>query len=335
MNINQKVAAFAKLQEKLISLDNDALDELAAKARSTNNWFTKESVQSAIDGLIKILDPESLTSWAAKYEIKDQQKNVGVVMAGNIPAVGFHDLLCVLISGNIAVVKLSSQDDVIIHFLLAELLKIEPEFESKIIIANQLKNIEAVIATGSDNTSRYFNFYFSKYPNIIRKNRTSCAVIKGDEDTADFQRLGTDIFLYYGLGCRNVSKLYVPEGYNFNLFYEGIASFEDIPHHHKYNNNYDYNKSIYLVNKEPHLDNGFLLLKSSSDMVSPISVIFYQEYSSTEHLTSLLNEQKEKVQCIVSKNKWWSNSLEFGQAQFPGVDDYADNVDTMQFLTTL
>lgn len=335
MDINKKILAFSQLGVRLNSLEEEELEDLLYKVSGTNSWFTKENVNASLNGLAHLLRPEPLKTWGEKYDIKNQNKRIGIVMAGNIPAVGFHDFLCVLMSGNVAVIKLSSQDEVLMTFIFSELLKIEPLFEPFIRVQDQLKNIDAVIATGSDNTSRYFNYYFSKYPHIIRKNRTSCAVLNGNENIDDFLNLGLDIFQYYGLGCRNVSKLYVPENHNFNTFFEGIESFNSILNHHKYNNNYDYNKSIYLVNKEPHLDNGFLLLKQSDQLVSPISVLFYEEYSSEDHLNTMLQGEQDKIQCIVSSDIWWPKSLAFGNAQSPGVDDYADNIDTMQFLIEL
>lgn len=335
MDINQKINVFSKLGEKLDTLSQEELDNLFFEARAKNSWFTRESIESALEGLVHLLEPDALANWINKYDLKNQRKKVGIVMAGNIPAVGFHDFLCVLLSGNSAVIKLSSQDEAMMGFIFSELLKIEPSFQSQIVVAQQLKDIDAVIATGSDNTSRYFNYYFSKYPNIIRKNRTSCAVFKGDETPEQFQQLGYDIFKYYGLGCRNISKLYVPKGYKFDSFYEGIEVHKTVKDHHKYNNNYDYNKSIYLVNKEPHFDNGFLLLRQSEQFVSPISVLFYEEYDNQEQLESLISDQQDKIQCLISANKWWADSIEPGEAQKPSIEDYADNVDTMKFLTEL
>ncbi|MEL7003222.1 MAG: acyl-CoA reductase [Bacteroidota bacterium] len=335
MIAKQKISAFTKLGDHLSNLNGEELDDLIYEVGASNTWFTKDSVRSAIEGLVYMLQEESLNLWISNYSINDQNKLVGIIMAGNIPAVGFHDLLCVVISGNKALVKLSSQDDALMGYIITKLFEIEPQFKSHIYVVDQLKDMDAVIATGSDNTSRYFNYYFSKYPHIIRKNRTSCAVITGKEIEDDFKRLGADIFQYFGLGCRNVSKLFVPKGYEFEAFWKGISSYQTVINHHKYSNNYDYNKSIYLVNSEPHLDNGFLLLKKSDQLVSPISVLFYEEYEDQKHLQSLLELQEEKIQCIVSLNKNWPGSFEFGNAQCPGANDYADNIDTMKFLTAL
>lgn len=331
-DIKERIAAFSALGKKIENLEAEHLEALFIKARADNSWFTPESIKTALNGLSNYLQKDKLEAWVKPYNLKNQQVRVGIVMAGNIPLVGFHDLLSVLISGNEAHVKLSSQDTALMTFIIAELTAISPQLANAIKIKERLKEIDAIIATGSDNTSRYFEYYFAKYPHIIRKNRTSCAIITGNESPSDLKKLGEDVFLYYGLGCRNVSKLYVPEGYKFDTFYESIEHYKDITHHHKYANNYDYNKSIYLVNSVPHLDNGFLLLKEDKTMVSPISVLFYERYKDQDNLAALLEKNKDKIQCIVSGNDW-PESKALGQAQYPELWDYADGVDTMAFLT--
>ncbi len=335
MTINERIEAFVALGDHLTKLDTEIREELQLKAGSENPWFTPANVDAAINGIAHFLKSETLKSWVSQYEIKDQNKVVGVVMAGNIPLVGFHDMLCVLISGNTLKVKLSSKDTALMQYVMDQLITINQEFENKLVKADQLKDIDAIIATGSDNSSRYFDYYFSKYPHIIRKNRTSVAVIDKDLEVKDVMPLGHDIFQYYGLGCRNVSKLFVPEGYDFHPFYQAMENFDDVKQHHKYSNNYDYNKSIYLVNKQKHLDNGFLILKPDEAMVSPISVLFYEEYSDASDLNQKLSGAKDKIQCIVSYQGKLEGSHPFGQAQLPKIDDYADGVDTMEFLTSL
>ncbi|ELR69391.1 hypothetical protein C900_05081 [Fulvivirga imtechensis AK7] len=333
MDIKERIAALSALGQYLENLNENTRTKLHLQARANNNWFTPENVDTALKGIIGYLQKDKLQEWASQYPIKDQNKKVGIVMAGNIPFVGFHDLLSVLISGNQAHIKLSSQDTALIKFIITELTEIAPSFKEQVFIKERLKDIDAIIATGSDNTSRYFEYYFSKYPHIIRKNRTSCAILTGNETSEDFKGLAEDIFLYFGLGCRNVSKLFVPQGYDFNSFFEGIQHYQGITHHHKYSNNYDYNKSIYLVNGEAHFDNGFLMLREEKQMVSPISVVYYEQYGSEDELKSILDQNKEKIQCIVADN--WPNSQPFGNAQYPEVWDYADGVDTMKFLSGL
>lgn len=334
MSPDDVIKIFKKLANRLSDQSTDEREELTATAFNSNTWFTAEAINASLDGIVKILK-DDLSTWVAGYNFNGVPKKIGVVMAGNIPAVGFHDMLCVLVSGHTLVAKLSEKDGVIMRYLISELLEIEPQLNERIQLTDRLNDVDAVIATGSDNTARYFEYYFKKYPNIIRKNRTSIAVLNGSETAEDFDNLAEDIFLYFGLGCRNVSKLFVPADYNFT---ELLASYENktaLLNHHKYRNNYDYNKSIYLVNGEEHLDNGSLLLKRDSDLVSPISVLFYENYESEEHLEDIIQENQLKIQCIVSKEGYWPSSVPFGEAQYPGLRDYADGIDTMKFLSQL
>ncbi|WP_394990285.1 hypothetical protein [Emticicia sp.] len=220
-------------------------------------------------------------------------------------------------------------------FIINKLFELNPDFRNYIQIVDRLNDADALIATGSDNTAKHFEYYFAKKPHIIRKNRSSIAILSGDETKTDLGNLGNDIFQYFGLGCRNVSKLYVPQGYTFDKFYEAIEYWNTICLHHKYNNNYDYNKSIYLVNRVIHLDNGFLLLKEDEALVSPISVCFWETYNDEEHLKTLIENKRDKIQCIVSKGGYFENSYSFGEAQMPKLDDFADGVNTMEFLKNI
>ncbi|HNP20053.1 MAG TPA: acyl-CoA reductase [Fulvivirga sp.] len=338
MNLQKRIESFKNLGSILSNLSSTELENLALDAQNNNTWFTPTSVKLAIEGIGKFLDKTVLENWCAKYHLPDSPKEVkiiGVVMAGNIPLVGFHDLLCVLISGYRIKIKLSSQDAPLMKYVCKTLSGIDPYFSDCIEISDQLKDVDAIIATGSDNTSRYFEFYFAKYPHIIRKNRTSIAILSGDEMQEDLYALGKDIFTFYGLGCRNVSKLYVPKNYKFDKFFEAIEEYSPITQHHKYSNNYDYNKSIYLINGVKHLDNGFLMVTEREELVSPISVLYFEYYNSEEELGAMLKTNTEKIQCIVSKEGNWENSFAFGLAQSPSINDYADNVDTMAFLKEL
>jgi hypothetical protein len=254
-------------------------------------------------------------------------------MAGNIPLVGFHDLLCVLISGHMAQIKLSSKDSKLPSYIIKHLLWLEPGFEKNISVTEgKLHDFDAVIATGSDNSARYFHQYFGKYPNIIRKNRTSVAVLSGNESTQELSQLGEDVFSYFGLGCRNVSKIYAPVGYDFTLLLDAWQGFHDIIHHHKYSNNYDYQKSILLVNRLPFLDNGFVLLQENERLVSPISVVYTESYTTPKNLHEKLSAIREKIQCITGNG---DSFIPFGQAQYPSLGDYADQIDTLKFLSEL
>lgn len=339
MQYKKHIITFSKLGDFITqNLDTDALKPLFWSARNENGWFTEDNVKLAVENIAKIyLNDVALEKFAQKYALNENlnPKKIGIVMAGNIPAVGFHDLLCVVLSGNIALLKLSSGDTATMMFLINKLYEFDPELKNIIIIAQRLNDADALIATGSDNTAKHFEYYFATKPRIIRRNRTSVAVLNGNETRAELADLGNDIFQYFGLGCRNVSKLYVPVGYTFDKFYESIEYWSTIQLHHKYNNNYDYNKSIYLVNRIPHLDNGFLLLKEDDALVSPISVCFYETYESDAHLEQLLAESAEKIQCTVSSDAHFSNSFRFGEAQVPKLEDFADGINTMEFLINL
>jgi hypothetical protein len=337
MTLEERIQAFSLLGKEIRDLSEEEFENLAWKIENNNNWFTQDQTRAAFVALMDFLDQEKLKDWLLPYHIPtpEKPKTIGIMMAGNIPAVGFHDLLSVLISGNHAAVKLSSGDAVSIRWLVEKLIEIEPRFSGKVEFEEMLKGKDAYIATGSDNSARYFDYYFGKYPHIIRKNRTSVAVLRGDESQEELRELGRDIFQYFGLGCRNVSKVYVKEEKSLMDLLDSISGSHFLTSHHKYLNNYDYNKSIYLVNKEPHLDNGFLLLRESTALVSPIGVLFYEYYQDQSDLERKLEVIQDKIQCIVSKEAWFPNSLKFGEAQCPKLDDYADGVDTIAFLKQL
>ena len=316
--------------------DND-LTEIINDELHYNAWFTPANVKKAVTSIGHMLNSADLETWLSKYNPKSSGKKVGLILAGNIPLVGFHDVLCVLASGNHALIKASSQDSHLIKYVLEKLVEIDNSFANSFSFIERLENFDAVIATGSNNTSRYFDYYFGKVPNIIRKNRNSIAVLTGNETSEQLHELGHDIFDYYGLGCRNVSKLLVPDGYNFNFFFESIEDYNAIIHHHKYNNNYDYNKSIYLVNSDKHFDNGFLLLKQDDRFTSPLAVLFYSNYANIKDAERIINTESEKIQCVVSAAPLEVNNqlVAFGQSQQPKLWDYADGIDTMEFLSKL
>ncbi|WP_046242696.1 acyl-CoA reductase [Hymenobacter terrenus] len=336
MNHSERLTAFIALGQRLATISPDELTALAARARNQNAWFDEPSMRAAVAGIAHMLAEEPLRRWAARYPPEPTTiHSIGVVMAGNIPLVGFHDMLCVLLSGHILLAKLSADDTVAMIWIMEELTRLEPRFLTFIKVLPRLNAADAFIATGSDNTARYFEFYFKKKPHLIRRNRTSVAVLTGQETSAELALLGPDIFQYYGLGCRNVSKLFVPTSYDFVPLLDALQTCEGVLNHHKYNNNYDYNKSILLVNREPHFDNGFLLIRPSPALVSPISMLFYAEYTSEIDLVDQLTDIAAQTQCVVSAGQRFAGSLPFGQAQSPGVDEYADRVDTMEFLAQL
>jgi len=333
--LSKRAHAFIELGKYLGNLSDNEFDMWAWQAENNNSWFTNANVRQAINGIITLLDEKKIRQWIETYSSAFRSKNVGVVMAGNIPAAGFHDFFCVLLTGHHFYGKLAATDNVLLRKISGLLIEIEPAFADKISFQDMLKNMDAYIASGSDNSAKYFKAYFSKVPHIVRKNRSSVAVLNGEEEGGDLQLLSDDIFTYFGLGCRNVSKLFVPEGYNFDLFFKSLSKYEGIVNFHKYANNYDYHKSIYLLNKVEHLDNGFLMLKQDEQIVSPISVVFFEEYKDQAGLQAKLEASREKIQVVLSANGWYTGSVAFGSAQCPAPWDYADNVDTMKFLMEL
>lgn len=331
MELEERVEAFVKLGEYIKNLPEEKFKSLAEGIRLENPWFTEDNVRMAVSGILIYLDEKNLWNWVKPYSpVQHTPKLILLIMAGNIPAAGFHDFLCVLINGDAAVIKLSSKDTVLIRFLATKLIEINPALSSRIKFEESFKNFDGVIATGSDNSSRYFDYYFGKYPHIIRKNRTSAAVLNGRESELELRNLGHDVFSYFGLGCRNVSKLFLPSGFDFSLLFQSWETYKDIAHHHKYHNNYYYQKSILTVSQLPHLDNGFVLLQETEKLVSPLAVVYYEYYDNEKELNTKINHVREKIQCIVGNT--FPGSVKFGQAQMPGLMDYADGVDTMSFL---
>lgn len=336
MQLIQRITAFAELGKFLKEIALESEHPILKKAEIENGWFTNDNIKFALNSWSEALSEESLQQWISNYKIEETApKTVAIVMAGNIPLVGFHDFLTVLITGNKVLAKLSSNDKTLLPFLSKKLIEIEPAFNNYIEFTEEkLENFDAVIATGSNNTARYFDYYFGKYPSIIRKNRNSVAVLNGNETEEELTQLADDIFQYFGLGCRNVSKIYIPENYDFERFFKAMFSWKEIIHNHKYINNYDYNKAVYLMDSFPLLDNEFMLLKEDKGFSSPISVIFYEKYSSAENIQKHLEEQAENIQCVVSK-AGIKNEIPFGKAQNPELWDYADGVDTVDFLLKL
>lgn len=299
-------------------------------AKIHNGWFSEESIKESLLHIGETLTQESLTKWLDNYPLVTKPKAVGLILAGNIPLVGFHDILTTIFSGNKARIKLSSSDKIVIPLLLEIVKTLQPELTEQIEIVDKLNDVEAVIATGSNNTARYFEKYFGHLPNIIRKNRTSVAVIKGNESKEELKALGKDIFTYFGLGCRNVSHLILPTDYDLDLIFGAVVDYGAVINHNKYGNNYDYYKAIYLMNQEKLIENGFVLTRESEELFVPVAVLNYHFYHSEEELNSYLDDHKEDIQVIVGKDY-----TPFGTAQCPQLNDYADGVDTMQFLTLL
>ncbi len=353
MTLKQRIDSFSKIQiflKEFINADFQKstelnfpknfyleLEKITETAIHHNGWFVKENVLYAITQWEHNLTLEKLYSWIDPYHLENitEEKKVGIIMAGNVPMVGFHDLISVLISGHHALIKLSSNDAQLIPFFVKLLCFINPEFNHKIsFVEQQLESVDAVIATGSNNTARYFEFYFRKYPHIIRKNRTSVAVLKGDESENDLENLGEDILRYFGMGCRNVSKLFVPNEFDLNRFFKSVFSFQDVINVHKYKNNYDYHKAIFLMNRDSIFENGFLILKEDAGYHSPIGTLFYEKYDDLDLVQKCLKKDAEELQCIVGKSIF-DGEVSFGATQKPALNQYADGIDTIDFLKNL
>ena len=326
---------------KDLSVPNNELffedfEQLIQLSQSHNGWYTPEQVYFSIQSWAKALSQENLNQWTSSYDFTTtESKTIALILAGNIPLVGFHDFISVLLSGHNVLVKTSSNDQHLLPFLAKYLIAIEPQLANKItFVEGKLDNFDAVIATGSNNTARYFEYYFKNKPSIIRKNRNSIAVLNGQETKEQLIALGEDIFRYFGLGCRNVSKLFVPKGYSFDAFFEAIFEYQDVIHYEKYANNYDYNKAVFLMSNFKLLDNGFLTLKEDESHASPISSVFYEYYENLDEVEKRVATESDSIQCIVSNNLV-KNSIPFGQSQLPQLWDYADNVDTISFSLTI
>jgi hypothetical protein len=331
MNLQARINLMGWLATYLKNNDTE-WQEIKQQAYHKNGWFIPGFIDIACAKIVSyFLDESLLGKWVSHYHIDNnvEPRNVGIVMAGNIPLVGFQDFLAVFISGHRQTIKLSSKDDVLLKHLVSKMTEVNSETADHISFAEILKGCDAYIATGSNNSSRYFEQYFAKYPNIIRKNRTSAAILTGEETTADLEKLSDDIHLYFGLGCRNVSKIFVPAGYDFIPLLRSFDKYMYFADHHKYKNNYDYQLSIILLNNIYYMTNGSTLLTQNESLFSPISHLHFEYYSDVQKITGKLQQNKD-LQCIID-----NKAIGFGEAQNPGLFSYADGVDTMQFLLSI
>lgn len=332
MNLQYRIDLLSRLGEYILSDDAEWL-EAKEKAHLENSWFTPEFINLASRNIAhSFLRRKLLEDWVKQYDFPQENKDsksVGIIMAGNIPLVGFHDLLSVFISGHKALIKPSSKDETLVKHLVKKMSDLNKEVEGLIQFSDMLKGCYAYIATGSKTSSRYFEYYFGKYPHIIRRNRTSVAVLTGDETTDELEKLADDVFLFFGLGCRNVTKIFVPQHYDFVPLLNIFKKYNYLADHHKYKNNYDYNLALHILNKKYYMTNGSILLVEESSLFSPIAQLNYEFYDDNNMLNSSLKINHD-IQCIVGKNK-----IPFGQAQYPSVSDYADAVDTLSFLKAI
>ncbi|NJB83350.1 acyl-CoA reductase [Wenyingzhuangia aestuarii] len=306
------------------------------RAEEYNSWFTQDNVLFSFESWTNALSKESINQWLEAYDIpNNSDKTIAVIMAGNIPLVGFHDFLSVAITGNKVLAKLSSNDKYFIPLVAKYLEHVEPSFKGQFEFTEEkLQNYDAVIATGSNNTARYFDYYFGKHPHIIRKSRNSVAVLDGTETHEELEALSDDIFRYYGLGCRSISKLFVPKDYELDNLFKAVYKHRDIINYTKYANNYDYNKAVYLMSLFDMKENGFLMMKEDPSYASPIATLFYETYDDLESLKDKILTDSDKIQCVAT-NLNIENSVKLGQTQAPKLWNYADNVDTVKFLITL
>ncbi|MBP8085898.1 MAG: acyl-CoA reductase [Saprospiraceae bacterium] len=322
----------------LLTHPSQSLEDIIQKAFAANPWFIPEFTKAAIDSIAtEFLDENACAQWISSYpQSSDTQKTIAVIMAGNLPLVGFHDLLCILASGHKALIKLSDKDSVLLPWLTDQWITIEPSLAPSIKYVYRLDGFDAAIATGSNNSARYFDYYFRSYPHVLRQNRNGIAVLTGEESLEELRQLAKDIFLFFGLGCRNVSRIYVPSGYDFSGWEEAMAEWKYLGDHNKYRNNLDYNFAIYIINSVPHINLGHLILKEDDAIASRIGCVHYSYYDDLNSLEDLLQTKKDEIQCIVSKDpiQGWDH-VRFGESQQPRLDQYADGIDTMQFLTSL
>ncbi|WP_027377951.1 acyl-CoA reductase [Kaistella palustris] len=317
--------------------DNEVNAEFSAllkKSEIENPWFTLENQKFALSQWAELLTESQLSGWLSHYQPSKTQKRVGLILAGNIPMVGFHDVISVILSNHIAVIKLSSKDKRLLPFLLRKWQEFA-ESSLSYEFVEKLEDFDAVIATGSNNTARYLEYYFKDHLSIIRKNRTSVAVLSGAETSAELELLAEDIFRYYGLGCRNVTRLFIPEDFKIDRLFESFLKFKGIINHHKYANNYEYNRAVYLLNQEQFWDNNFVLLKEDEQLFSPLAVLHFSRYSAIAEVQDFLRENEKDIQTIVADPGLGFDSIGFGEAQHPGLDTYADHVDTMRFLEVI
>lgn len=333
--MNNYLKAYKELGQYIDHEYTNNFDDIAGRAFIENPWFSRENVALALKSWTNALTEGNIEKWLSGFEPTTNSKVIGVVAAGNIPLVGLHDMLTVLASGHHLAFKKSQNDKFLIDLVAQGLKQIDSSIYNKIEFADRLNHVDAVIATGSNNTARYFEHYFSKVPNVIRKNRTSVAILDGTETENDLHSLATDVFSYFGMGCRNVAKLYLPIGFDLMRIFPIFESFDYVCNNNKYMNNYDYNKAIYLMNLEKIFDTGNLLFVESKSLHSNVSVLNFEYYESLETVQKQIFTQNESIQCVVRKNKIEQNEVAFGQTQHPDLWDYADGVNTLQFLSKI
>ena len=344
MNIEKQISGLCKLSTYIkefieknpanFTEDDERFSSILRKSEIENSWFTVENQKISLMQWADLLTEKNIKKWLAEYQMAKSPKKVGLILAGNIPLVGFHDVISVILTQHIPVIKLSSKDKTMLPFLLSKWNEFS-EDSIQYEFTERLTDYDAVIATGSNNTARYLEYYFKDSLSIIRKNRTSVAVLKGDETVEELELLAEDIFRYFGLGCRNVTRLFIPHDFLIDKIFESFLNFKNVINHHKYANNYEYNRAIYLLNAERFWDNNFVMLKEDEALFSPLSVLNFSRYEDIQEVHTFINENEKEIQAIVAKPELGFDSIDFGEAQNPSLDTYADKVDTMKFLEVI
>ena len=338
MNARERTEILIELGKRLREPNNENVENCLTQAHHENQWFIPENSRKSIKEICDhYLDEKKLTDWVAKYDLKKStKKKVGLVLAGNIPLVGFHDVMSTFLAGHTSIIKPSSKDKILIEMIVDELSEVSSATKMYFEVEDRLREYDAIIATGSNNTATHFEYYFKNHPNIIRKNRTSVALLDGKEKKQELQELGSDVFDYFGLGCRNVSKLFLPTEFDINRIFEAFIHFENIIHHHKYKNNYDYNEAIWLLGQEKFLTNDFLILKEEKNLYSRIASLNYEFYDDIDEVTNSILTNQDKIQCITTNMKLSElDTVSLGRCQSPSLSDFADGIDTMHFLANL
>lgn len=312
-------------------LDNIPV-EVVSNAHVHNQWFTPDFIQIAGRNWNKALNSRDIEMWLKDFREPAVKKNAGIIMAGNIPMVGLHDLLCVLAAGHQALIKLSGSDEVLMKYAINALININSGYRDRIVLTERLNHADMVIATGSDNSARYFEYYFRDKKTLIRKNRTSMAVLTGSETKEELEALADDIYIFFGLGCRNVTHVLMPEGMDLHAFYTSLDKYMDLVHHHKFYNNYMYHKSILLMNLTKHYDNGFMIFQEKADLAAPLATLNYHYYKTDKEVADYIASNTDQLQCIVGRHPAIENPVAFGASQQPRLWQYADNVNTLNFL---
>ena len=341
MTFGTKIQILSEFGKKLNKLLNDYNENtlsiydqnILTKASAVNPWFTLDNILYGLRYWAAVLHEQNLEDWLSEYqsESEPESKTIGVISAGNVPFVGLHDLICIYLSGHSAVIKTSSDDPVLTRWIVNILSEIDPQVSSQLVFQDKLSGIDAVIATGSNNSARYFEYYFGKYPHIIRKNRNSVAIITSETTDDQLRKLADDVFVYFGLGCRSVSKLYLPYSFDIQRIFAAFSDWKHIIQHHRYASNYDYNRVVFMMGNEPILENGFFILRNHSLLATPVSVLHYEFYESKEQIQSEIQSKQSAIQCVIgSQNEICTD--DFGYAQWPSIDSYSDGIDTMKFL---